>query len=90
MLRSALALAAALLLAGCLGLADSVMKPWMGASDAALMSAWGAPDIETKTAGGARVVTYRSRGDRGNVVCSKTFMIDRAGYVIAWSHNCPL
>ena len=90
MLRTALALAAAMLLSGCLGLADSVMKPWLGAPDHELFAAWGVPDIETKSTQGYRIVTYRSRADSGKLVCSKTFMLDKTGHVVHWSHNCPL
>jgi len=76
---------ALLALAGCTA---DVMKGWVGHSETELLASWGAPD-KTAQSGGKKFHTWDGRNGAGQIICTRTFVIDASGFVQSFSTNCP-
>lgn len=76
------------LLAGCTSTSD-IMQTWIGSPESKLVSNWGAPDRSLKTDDGKEILTWNGRNGYGGIICQKTFVISKAGYIESYSNNCP-
>jgi hypothetical protein len=75
----------ALTLAGCVGTGEA-MKTWLGHDEAKVLASWGAPD-KTAHASGKTFHTWDARNGYGQIICTKTFVID-SGIIKSYSTNC--
>jgi hypothetical protein len=77
-----------LLISGC-ATHKSEMESWLGHQESELVSTWGAPNKALDTRDGKRILTWEFPWQLGQIygTCRKSFTVDEAGIIKAYSYG---